>query len=59
MGSDEAAPVTPELALRGIRGVWIADASVMPTIPTCNTLAPVYAIAERAAELLGAPAPPR
>jgi choline dehydrogenase len=59
MGSDDAAPVTPELALRGVEGVWIADASVMPTIPTCNTLAPVYAIAERAAELLGAAAPPR
>ncbi|WP_396642112.1 GMC family oxidoreductase [Microbacterium sp.] len=56
MGSDDEAPVTPELALRGVEGVWIADASVMPTIPTCNTLAPVYAIAERAAELLGAPA---
>ena len=56
MGSDDAAPVTPELAVRGIEGVWVADASVMPTIPTCNTLAPVYAIAERAAELLGAPA---
>lgn len=56
MGSDAAAPVTPELAVRGIEGLWVADASVMPTIPTCNTLAPVYAIAERAAELLGAPA---
>lgn len=59
MGADDAAPVTPELAVRGIAGLWVADASVMPTIPTCNTLAPVYAIAERAAELLGAPPAPR
>ncbi|MDX2377406.1 GMC family oxidoreductase N-terminal domain-containing protein [Microbacterium sp. LRZ72] len=52
MGTDERSVVSPELAVHGVPGLWVADASVMPTIPTCNTLAPVYAIAERAAELL-------
>ena len=52
MGTDEAAVVSPELAVRGLEGLWIADASVIPEIPTCNIQAPVVAIAERAAELI-------
>ncbi len=39
-------------AYGGSRALWIADASVMPSIPTCNTQAPTVAIAERAASLL-------
>ncbi len=38
--------------MRGIGGLRIADASVMPSIPAANTKANVIAIAERAAELL-------
>lgn len=52
MGADEASVVTPELAVRGLEGLWVADASVIPEIPTCNLQAPVVAIAERAAELI-------
>ncbi|GAA3693953.1 GMC family oxidoreductase [Arthrobacter ginkgonis] len=52
MGTGEDAVVTPELAVRGIDGLWIADASVFPEIPTCNIQAPVVAVAERAAELV-------
>jgi choline dehydrogenase len=52
MGTDEDAVVTPELAVRGVVGLWVADASVIPVLPTCNTQAPVIAIAERAAELI-------
>ncbi|MGP3533448.1 GMC family oxidoreductase [Microbacterium sp. RD1] len=54
IGSDEFAVVDPHLRVRGLDGLWVADASVMPSIPTCNTQAPTVAIAERAADLLGA-----
>jgi choline dehydrogenase len=54
MGTDELAVVDPGLKVRGLEGLWIADASVMPSIPTCNTQAPTVAIAERAADLLRA-----
>jgi choline dehydrogenase len=52
MGSDEAAVVDPELRLRGVEGVRIADASIMPVIVSGNTHAPVVMIAERASELM-------
>ncbi len=52
MGSDETAVVDPKLRLHGIEGLRIADASVIPTIPSCNTLAPVLMIAERAADFI-------
>ena len=54
MGTDPLAVVDAELRVRGIHGLRVADASVMPTIPTANTNATVYAIAERAADLLAA-----
>lgn len=57
IGTDELAVVDPDLRVRGIDGLWVADASVMPSIPTCNTQAPTVAIAERAAELLAGPRP--
>jgi choline dehydrogenase len=49
---DPLAVVDPELRLRGLQGLRIADASVMPTITSGNTNAPTLAIAERAAALL-------
>ena len=52
MGADAAAPVTPELRVRGIDNLWVADASVMPQIVPAMTNAAVVAIAERAAELI-------
>lgn len=55
IGTDDLAVVDPGLRVRGLSGLWVADASVMPSIPTCNTQAPTVAIAERAAELLAAP----
>ena len=57
MGRDARAPVTPELAVRGVSGLYVADASVMPQIVPAMTNAAVVAIAERAAQLLvGQPA---
>lgn len=52
IGTDELSVVDPLLRVRGIDGLRIADASVMPTIVSANTNATVLAIAERAAALL-------
>jgi choline dehydrogenase len=53
IGTDAAAVVDPELRVRGIDGLRVADASVMPSIPGANINATVLAIAERAATLIG------
>ncbi|MFC3127568.1 GMC family oxidoreductase [Pseudoroseomonas globiformis] len=52
MGSDAAAVLDPQLRLRGIQGLRVADASVMPLIPSSNIQAAVIMVAEHAAELL-------
>lgn len=54
MGSDSGAVVDPALQVRGVRGLFVADASIMPRITSGNTNGPVIAIAERAADLIGA-----
>jgi choline dehydrogenase len=53
MGSDDAAVVDSELRVRGLAGLRVADASILPTIPNAHPNATVLAIAERAAELIG------
>jgi choline dehydrogenase len=52
MGSDEGAVVDPSLRVRGVEGLRVVDASVMPTVPRGNTNAPTIAIAERASDLI-------
>jgi choline dehydrogenase len=52
MGSDERAVVDDALRVHGVAGLRVADASVMPTITSGNTNAPVMMIAEKAADLL-------
>lgn len=49
---DPMAVVDASLKVRGIDGLMVADASIIPIIPTCNTHAPVTMIGERAAEFL-------
>ena len=49
---DPEAVVGPDLKLRGVDGLWVADASIMPTIPQGNTNATAIMIGEKASSLI-------
>lgn len=53
MGADEDAVVDPALRVRGVTGLRVVDASVMPAIISGHTNAPTIMIAERASALMG------
>jgi len=52
MGIDSMAVTTPDLRVRGVTGLRVADASVMPAVTSGNTNAPTIMIAERCADFL-------
>ncbi len=57
--SDTSAVVDDQLRVKGLEGLRVADASVMPTMPSSNTNAPAIMIGEKAADLIaGKPPPP-
>jgi choline dehydrogenase-like flavoprotein len=49
---DDLAVVDPELKVRGLKGLRVADAGVFPTMPSINPMLTVLAIGERAAEMI-------
>ena len=52
MGTDDASVVDEQLRVRGVDGLRVADASIMPLIPGGNTNAPSIMVGERAADLV-------
>lgn len=52
MGNDEMAVVDSSLRVHGLQGLWVADASIMPTITSGNTNSPTLVIAEKAVMMI-------
>ena len=52
MGDDDLAVVDSKLRVRGVEGLWVADASIFPTIPAGNINATCIMVGEKAAAMI-------
>ena len=57
MGTDPMAVVDPECRVHGIEGLRVADASIMPVIPSANLNCPTMMIGEKAADMIAGKGP--
>ncbi|SPX87855.1 GMC family oxidoreductase [Mycobacteroides abscessus] len=57
MGADDASVVTPDLTVRGVQGLRVVDASVIPSLIRGHTHAPSVLLGEKAADLILSPQP--